>query len=104
MELKIKLFKKKEKTFKKHEIYGRPDVYWELAVFMVTLCIILAAIFGYYVFQNVNKESNTRNQDRSVKKIIDRNRLSKTLEYFDARKDRSVEILQTPPTVVDPSI
>ncbi len=99
----LKIFKQK-KAFKKHDVYLRPDLYWQLAIILVFVFGILSFAFGYYMFMKVNEEIYTSNQGENIKKIVDKDRLTQALEYFENRKKKSFEILQTPPTVVDPAI
>jgi|GEM_PF-950982 len=95
---------KGQKKFKKRDVYIRPDLYWQIAVYVVALSALASAIFGHFVFQKVNREIDTSSNSSSIKKIVDKERLDKALEYFELREKRSVEILQKPSPFVDPSV
>ena len=104
--MKIQFFKK-ERNFKKEKENLRADMnfYWKLAVCLMLVIIILFAVFGYYLFVRINKESavsfsSAGNQITTVKK----ERIEKVLEYFSLRKQKSIEILNSPAPVADPSL
>ncbi len=97
-------FSKTKKTVKKRDIYVRADMYWQITVGIVCILALVAASFGYRVFRETNKETYLTNPNTEVKRIIDRNRITRALEYFETRKAKSAEIRSNPPVIVDPSV
>ncbi len=100
--MEINFFKKKKK-FRKGGMDIKPDLYWRYILYMVFVLIIASCAFGIYLFWGVNTESapivNSSGQD-----MIKKERLDKVLEYFSEREKKSVEILNSPSPIVDPSL
>ncbi|OGI62720.1 hypothetical protein A2818_02710 [Candidatus Nomurabacteria bacterium RIFCSPHIGHO2_01_FULL_40_12] len=99
----IKIFKK-EKNFKKEGPWLNINFYWQLAVCIVFLTILLSLFFGYYLFMQINKEavleeSSVSGQLETVKK----ERIDKVLLYFSLRAEKSNQILNSPSPIIDPS-
>ncbi|MFA6301371.1 MAG: hypothetical protein WC609_03425 [Candidatus Paceibacterota bacterium] len=102
--MEIKFFKK-EKSFKKEGFHPSPSVLWKFVLLATAGLIIVSFIFAYNLFLQVNKEfvptdENTKGQIRIVKK----EEIQKTLEYFSEREKRSAEIMNSLFPVVDPSL
>ena len=100
--MEIKFFKK-QKSFKKHASGLKPSFFWKLIVYLAFILIIGSFVFGYYLFTQINKES-VLPEVSSSRGIIKKEQLKKVLDYFEARKIKSVEILNSPSPVVDPSL
>ena len=102
--MKITFFKK-EKKFKKGGFSLNLNLFWKLAVYFVFTTVLLSCFFGFYLFTKINNEpvisSNvTSGQVETVKK----EKIEKVLEYFSQQKKKSIEILNFPSPVVDPSL
>ena len=102
-QMQIKFFKK-EKKFKKGGSSLNLNLYWKLAIYFMFVTALLAFFFGLYLFMKINNEpvissGATGEQIETVK----RERIEKVLEYFSERKKKSIEILNFPSPVVDPS-
>src|SRR3989344_8578827 len=102
--MKIKFFKK-EKKFKKESSKLNLNLSWKTAIWFMIIVALLASFFGYYFFRQINTEvvleaGDAGNQMETVKK----ERMEKALEYFSLRKKKSVEIINSPASVIDPSL
>lgn len=101
--MKIKIFKK-DNSFKKKDFQLNPNFYWKLVLFFVLLFTLASLVFGYYRFLRLNQEpilEITGNSGQVPK--INKDRILKVLNYFLERDKKSIQILNTPAPVVDPS-
>ena len=102
--MKIKLFKI-EKNYRKENFEINPDIYWKMIMVLAFLVIITSLVFSYNLFVQTNKDNisivekkDNKNENKEKEKI--RN----ALEYFSEREKKSIEILNFPVPIVDPSI
>ena len=101
--MKIKLLKKKE-TFRKKNLEIDASFYWKIILYTGFLLMILSALFGWYIFSQVNKDPDTlTNITLGQVGTVNKNRIDKDLEYFSQRSINSQDILNSPSPVVDPS-
>jgi hypothetical protein len=101
--MKIEFFKKKN-SFKKKGGTPAPGVYWKYAFLGTFVIMILAFIFSYNLFANINQEDVVSVSSQSGQaEMIDKGRLEKALNYFSDRQNTSTQILSQPAPVVDPS-
>ena len=103
--MEIKFLKKKRK-FRKGGLGIKPDLYWMCLLYMTFTLIFLSCAFGLYLFIEVNKEPipTVMNMNVNEKGITEEERLTKALEYFSERKKKSIEILNSPSPIIDPSL
>lgn len=101
--MQINLFKTK-KNFKKKKSEANPSFYWKVIVSLAFVLILTSFIFGYYVFNEMQKEADLSGQGFAKRQPIRKERLDKVLEYFSAREKKSIEIMNSAPPVVDPSL
>ena len=100
----IKFFKK-EKNFEKKRLGLNLYFFWKLAVGFMFVSALVSLFFGYYLFGQINKETVLGQGGVSGKvETVKKERISKVLEYFSSRKQKTNQILTFPPTVVDPSL
>ena len=98
-------FIKKENSFKKKNFVFHPDLYWELAIFIAFIMIILSFFFGYYLFTQINQEPAPSDNNAGAQvPTVNKDRLEKDLNYFFDRAQKSYDILNSPSPVVDPSL
>ncbi len=102
--MKIKLFKK-ENNFKKKDFILNFNFYWKIAVFGAFVLILLSFFFGYRLFNQINEESilSSINLDEQIP-TVNQDRILKALNYFSEREQKSVEILNSSISIVDPSL
>ena len=102
--MKIEFFKK-QNNFKKKDFTPNPGLYWKIAVFGTFFLITLVALFGYYLFAQINQEFvlPATNESGQVP-TVDKNRVEKVLNYFSDREEKSKEVIANPAPVVDPSL
>jgi hypothetical protein len=103
--MKINFLKiKKQKKFKKQSFDISVNFYWEFLLFVSLALIILAFVFGIYLFLKINKdfiapEIKTSGQIEKVKQTRVRN----ILDYFTEKEIKSTSILNSPSPIIDPS-
>lgn len=102
--MKIKFLTKKN-SFRKKDFNLTPAFYWKIILFGILIAIIFSFLFGYRLFTEINQEvvlsiDNTNNQNPKVNK----EKLSKVLNYFSERENKSIQIINSPTSVVDPSL
>jgi len=102
--MKINFFKK-ENSFKKKDFTSRPNFYWKIVLFSTAIMILLSFVFSYHLFGQINQEPvlSFTNEDGKLG-TINKDRILKVLNYFSEREKNSVEILNSPAPVVDPSL
>jgi hypothetical protein len=101
--MQIKFLQKKT-NFKKTNFYFNSNFYWGLIVCMVFIISLFSALFGYYLFMQVNKEPTVLIQGLDPSQTVKKERLQKASEYFSVREKKSAEILNSSAPVVDPSL
>ena len=97
-------FLKKKKNFKKKNLELSPSFYWKLIVLLVFILILASFTFGYYLFNKTREESVLTPGNLNRKQIIEKGRIEKVLGYFSLRQKKSIEILNSPTSIVDPSL
>ena len=103
--MKIKFFKREKNFSKKESLWLNINLYWELAVCFMFVMTALAVFFGYYLFMQINKEPvMPLNSGGEQVETVKKERIEKTLEYFSLRKQKSDQILNSPSSVIDPSL
>ena len=102
--MKIKFFKKRN-SFKRKSFTLNPNLYWKLAVFSTFVIIITSFFFGYYMFKNINTDSPApiANNGEQIP-TVNTDRVTKVLNYFTIRQQKSNDIINSPSPVVDPSL
>ncbi len=95
------------KFFKKHKenILRNVALFWKLAVCLMFLGAVFSAVFGYYLFVKINKGVVLRGDAPGAQiETVKKERIEKALEYFSERTDKSIEILNAPAPIIDPSL
>ena len=102
--MQIKFFQYK-KSFKKKSISASPELFWHLLLTIALLIILGSAVFGFFLFMKVNQESVFNVEDSGEKlKTTNKERIDKVLDYFSARAEKSNQILNSPSSIIDPSL
>ena len=100
-------FLKKSKNFKKARegLWSNVNLFWKLAVGLVLAGVIAGFFFGYYFFKQINEESVLETTDAGPRlETIKQERISKVLQYFSSRQQKSLEIINSPSPIIDPSL
>jgi len=101
MEIK---FLKIKKSFKKGNSELNAVRYWKIILFFASVLISAAFVFSFYHFNEVNKDSVIPEIESSDQlKIVKKERIGKVVEYFSVRESRSVDIINSPSSAIDPS-
>ncbi len=100
---KIK-FLKREKKFRKGDSWIKPDLYFRLVVLVVLFLVAVFMAFGWYFFRETSMEQSASVENVSFPENLDEKKIRGVLDYFEARKEKSKEILNSPSPVIDPSL
>jgi len=101
MEIK---FLKKKKKFIKGGLSIKPDLYWRYILYMTFTLIFISCAFGLYLFIKINRELTSPITNINEQEIIKKERLDEVLKYFKKRENKSIEILNSPSPIIDPSM
>jgi uncharacterized membrane protein len=98
-------FLKSEQHFKKGGIGTNPAFFWNILLIIAFLIILTSFVFGLLLFKQINQESilSVENIDEKSQ-TVNEERIKKVLEYFSDRENKSINILNSPSPVVDPSL
>jgi hypothetical protein len=98
-------FLKKKKNFRKGGFHTNPDVCWEIIIFMAFIIIVAALVFSFLLFKKINQGFTVPEGDIKVNTTsVSRDRVDKSLGYFSERAQKSIQILNSPSPIVDPSL
>ncbi|MFA5778058.1 MAG: hypothetical protein WC870_01015 [Candidatus Paceibacterota bacterium] len=102
--MKIKIFKNK-KSFKKGGVHTSPNTIWGFVLCAAFGLTLMFFIFGAYLFIQTKQEFvlPATNENGQAPKV-NKERILKVLNYFFEREKKSVEILNSPSPIVDPSL
>jgi hypothetical protein len=103
--MKINFFSKSKNavTVKKGNI--NPNIYWMWIFSLGFFLTLVSCAFGFYLFTKVEKDQANPNAGRTPSgRIISKEKINKTLEYFSQRVQTSNNILNSSGGVVDPSL
>ncbi len=101
--MEIKLFKKENK-FEKKDSKIKPDFYWKYILYATFALVILFCFFGFYLFIKINKISVSSVSNVDQQGTIKKDRINRALEYFGERERKSLEIINSPSPIADPSL
>jgi len=69
------------------------------------IAIILLVLFGYSLFRQTNQEPVLLSKYTSGETpLVDKNYITKVLDYFSQREDKSNKIVNSKAPVVDPTL
>lgn len=97
-------FLKKKKKFEKGGLGIKPDLYWRYILYMTFILIFLSCAFGLYFFIKTNEEPIIPTISTNRQNTIKKERFDKVLEYFSEREKKSLQILNSPSPIIDPSL
>lgn len=97
-------FLKKKRKFKKESFRIMPDFYWRRILYVWVVLILASCVFGFYFFMKTNGELVLPVINVEEQNAIKKERFNSILEYFKEREKKSIEILNSPSLVVDPSL
>jgi len=102
--MKIKIPKLK-KNFKKEKIKIKPDLYWKFIVILFFLLLIITTFFAISLFKKIDKrEEPSFEYGNTIIEKEKKEKIKNTLDYFQQREEKSKEIINSPSSVVDPSL
>ena len=103
MNIDLKIFSHK-KHFKKRGASIKPHLYWRyILIFTFVLALLLCA-FGWYLFIKVDRASNLPQINLDKQGEINETRILEALDYSKKKQEKSLDILNSPSPIVDPSI
>ena len=98
-------FFKKSNSFKKRNSEINPNLFWISIFFAGFFLMLLAFVFGYYLFIKISTGSVLKIDDISGQVgTLKKEKIEKALEYFSLRKQKTSQILNSPSPVIDPSL
>lgn len=101
----LKIFKNKQKKIQKGKPKVNPDFFWKIIFYFGFVLTVLAFMFGFWVFKNVNHNLELPNiEEVGPSKSIKKDRIDKVLKVFDDREIESSSIINTPNYIIDPSL
>lgn len=104
--MKIDLnFLKPKKVFKKDNFVINPNIYWQIVVSFGLVVIFSSLGYGFYLFKKISREpdspeSSVVNNTQKIKK----ERFEAISQYFYTKEKKSLEILNSPLLIKDPSV
>lgn len=102
--MKIK-FSKPKKKFKKQDFTIYPGLYWKVLLSISFVFMLISFLFSFLVFMKINKESTISSEELDSQiPTIKRERVNNILNYFKEREEKTNEILNSPTSVIDPSL
>lgn len=109
--MNIPLLKKlKNKFSKKNKVKIVTEGYritrhWVTLLMVFALLLLVSSFIIFYIYTSyVTVESRKNTEQQPAATTIDRERLQNTIQEFKNKKARFEDVLQDPPSVVDPSI
>jgi len=82
-----------------------PNVYWDFILLLAFLLFVFYVVTGFLLFKNVNSKISLPADGSSVDaSLAPGERVEKTLEYFRERENKSIETINSPSPVIDPSL
>ena len=101
--MEMKFFKKKKK-FIKGGLRIKPDLYWRYILCITFTLIFISCVFSLYLFKKVNVGLISSTSDMEGQEIIEKERINEVLKFFEERKNKSIEILNSSSSIIDPSL
>jgi hypothetical protein len=102
--MKLPIFKKK-KVFRKGGFHTNPDICWEIILYIAFAIVLGALVFSFYLFIQTNQGFVTQSSNNSTDANIQtQKRLDTVLQYFSTRAQKSTVIINSPSSLVDPSL
>ena len=102
--MQIKFFTSKKK-FKKGGLITNPDFFWDTILLLLLSLVIVSFVFGFFLFKKISDETFA-DYEIMHRKIdtVSKERMDKVLNYFNTRRSKSLDILNSPAPFVDPSL
>ncbi|HAS80949.1 MAG: hypothetical protein UR25_C0003G0111 [Candidatus Nomurabacteria bacterium GW2011_GWE1_32_28] len=97
-------FLKKKKKFIKRNIEKKIDFFWKSILCIMFILIISSFVFGLYLFLKTNEELILLVEKNDTQELVKKEDINSVLDYFKEREKKSVEILNSPSPIVDPSL
>lgn len=102
--MKIKFFKQ-EQSFKKKNFQPNAELFWRIAIIATFVIILLSFYFGYNLFVQTNKDTTASISPESGQvPMVSMDRMTKVLDFFTQKAQKSFQILNSSVPVVDPSL
>ena len=105
----LKSIKKKFFTPKKnykHDVFTvNPDLYWKSILVLSTLIVFGFFTFGFFLSRKIDDESGSAlPANLTAPEAVSKDKLQKVIDYFAKRERISLEIINSPSAVIDPSL
>jgi hypothetical protein len=103
--MKLEIFKKNKNAFSIKKESIDPNIYWKWVFALAFLVVLGSFVFGFYIFSKVEtKDASDSGAQAGTARAIQKEKIYKALEYFEAKHNKSNQILEAPSPVIDPSL
>ena len=101
----MKIDFKLKKNFTKESFTVNPHIYFRFVIFIAIGITLVGFGLGFSVFKKFDKVSSEQANETTEKAELNRKeRIENILQYFVEREKKSIEIINSPAPIVDPSI
>jgi len=97
-------FIKKEKKFKKNEVSLNSNFFWKIVLYLFFAIMLGSFIFSLFMYRKINTLTSKSDINVDSPNMIKMERINNALNYFKSREEKSVEIINSPSLIVDPSL
>ncbi len=97
----------KSLKFKKEVIIININIYWKIIVIISFILILISLYFNINFLQKISKELDEEaitNYAALRTKTIKKEKIKNALDYFLSREKKSIEIINSPVLINDPSL
>jgi hypothetical protein len=104
--MKLNFLKKQNKFTHNNWNNSNPHRHWNYSLYFFALMLVFAGIFGWYFFNQNNKNINSMIEEEFVSdfSVIDFNKINDTVIFFQDREEQTKKVLDSQVNFIDPSI
>ena len=99
------IFPKLKKNYRKESFKISPHTYWGIVVILFFVSILVSFIFADNLFRETSKESKVlQGSNRGKLEKQKKDEINKMLQYFSEREQKTIDIQNSPASIIDPSL
>ena len=104
-DLNFSFLKRKNNILKKDNSKFNPEFYWKIILYITFAIIIGSFAFGFIIFMQMNTDYTDSPEASSAQtNLVKTERVEKVLKIFSDRENKSNGIINSPSTIIDPSL